>query len=267
MKMKTQSNNNQRVKQFYVYGHYTNNDKIFYIGVGTILNFKSKKHSQIYSRAYHFSNRTNYWKNISNKYGVNVKILSEFYTKEESLQEEKRLIEHFGRKCMNNGILCNLSSGGEIGPIGRIFKMSEKQKRKISEIKSMELHIYNSQGIYLISVKKIETAAKYCGVTYNAIHSCLQTKNYSNGYFIFKNFKGEKLTYTVDNLNFKSILSKKVITEDFYGNVKEHESITDCAKYLHTDKCNIRKALKNLRSCKKHKIYLKGESAAKTLSK
>ena len=135
--MKTQSNNNQRVKQFYVYGHYTNDDKIFYIGVGTILNFKSKKHSQIYSRAYHFSNRTNYWNNISNKCGVNVKILSEFYTKEESLQEEKRLIEKFGRKCMNNGILCNLSSGGEIGPIGRIFKMSEEQKRKISEIRRM----------------------------------------------------------------------------------------------------------------------------------
>ena len=252
--------------KYYVYGHYTNDNKLFYIGVGTILNFKSKKHSQIYSRAYHFSNRTQYWKNISNKYGVNVRILSHFNTKEESLQEEKRLIERFGRKCMNEGILCNLSTGGEIGPTGRIFKMSEEQKNKLSEVKSMELHIYNSQGIYLLSVKKIETAAKYCGVTYNAIHSCMKTKNYSNGYFIFKEFKGDSLGYTVDDLNFKSTLSKKVISEDLEGNKIEHESIRDCAKFLNCSRESVRDALKRKGTCKKHKIYLKGESAAKPLS-
>ena len=63
-----------------------------------------------------------------------------------------------------------------------------------------------------------------------------------------------------------STLSKKIITEDSNGNVKEHESITDCAKYLQTDNVNIRGALKRKGNCKKHKIYLKGESAAKTLS-
>ena len=144
--------------------------------------------------------------------------------------------------------------------------MSEEQKKKLSDIKSMELHIYNNQGMYLISVKKIETAARYCGVTYNAIHSCLQTKNYSNGYFIFKEFKGEKLGYTVDSLNFKSTLSKKVISEDLFGNKIEHESIADCAKYLNTERSNIRSAIKKFGTCKKHKIYLKGESAAKPLS-
>ena len=252
--------------KYYVYGHYTNDNKLIYIGVGTILNFKSRKHSQIYSRAYHFSNRTQYWKNISNKYGVNVKILSHFNTKEESLQEEKRLIKKFGRKCMNEGILCNLSTGGEIGPSGRIFKMSDEQKKKLSDIKSMTLYIYDSQGIFLLEMKTIEATAKYCGVTYNAIHSCLQTKNYSNGYFIFKEFKGKKLNYTVDNLNFKSTLSKKVISEDLFGNKVEHESIADCAKYLNTERSNVRSAIKKFGTCKKHKIYLKGESAAKPLS-
>lgn len=78
--MEIQSNNSQRVNKFYVYGHYTNNDIVFYIGVGTISNLKTKKHSQRYSRAYHFHKRTKYWKNISNKYGVNVKILSDLFT-------------------------------------------------------------------------------------------------------------------------------------------------------------------------------------------
>jgi hypothetical protein len=252
--------------KYYVYGHYTNDNKLFYIGVGTILNFKSKKHSSIYSRAYHFSNRTRFWNNIRNKYGVNVKILSHFNTKEESLKEERKLIEKFGRKCMNEGMLCNLSIGGKIGPVGRIFKMSEKQKIRLSEIKSTELYIYNSEGIYLISIKKIKNAAKYCGVTYNAIHSCLQTKNYSNGYFIFKEFKGTELGYTVDDLNFKSTLCKTIISEDLKGNILEHKSITDCSKFLNCSRESVRDALKRKGTCKKHKIYLKGESAAKPLS-
>lgn len=96
--------------------------------------------------------------------------------------------------------------------------------------------------------------------------TCLQTKNYSNGYFIFKEFKGINLNYTINDLNFKSTLSKKIITEDINNNIIEHESIADCAKYLQTDRCNIKRALKKLRDCKKHKIYLKGESAAKSLS-
>lgn len=53
MKIIVQSNNNQIVKKYYVYGHYTNEDKLFYVGVGTILNLKSKTHTQRYSRAYH----------------------------------------------------------------------------------------------------------------------------------------------------------------------------------------------------------------------
>lgn len=261
-----QSNNNQRVNKYYVYGHYTDNGQLFYIGVGTILNFKTSKHSQIYARAYHFSNRTKFWKNIANKHGVNVKILSHFNTKEESLQEEKRLIEKFGRKCMNGGILCNISTGGEIGPTGRIFKMSEEQKKKLSDIKSMTLYIYNSQGIFLTEMKTIKATAKYCGVTYNAIHSCLQTKNYSNGYFIFKEYKGKKLNYTKEDLNFKSTLSKKVISEDLEGNIVEHESISDCARYLKCSRESVRGALKRKGTCRKHKIYLKGQSAAKPLS-
>ena len=38
--MQVQSNNNQRVKKYYVYGHYTNKGLLYYIGVGTILNLK-----------------------------------------------------------------------------------------------------------------------------------------------------------------------------------------------------------------------------------
>lgn len=248
----------KKINRFYVYGHYTaDTNQLFYIGVGTILNFKTKKHSQIYTRAYHFSRRTKFWKYIANKHGVKIKILFEFANKQDCLDEERKLISTFGRRFNSSGILCNLSSGGEIGPIGRPNKMSEEQKKKLSEIKSITLYIYNSSGIFLTDIKTIKNTAKYCGVTYNAIHSCLQTKNYSNGYFVFKEFKGYNINYTVDNLDFKSPLSKKVITEDINGTIIEHLSIRACADYLGVYRTTVQNALKKSNKCKKHKIYIK----------
>ena len=105
----SQSNNNQGVKKFYVYGHYTLEGNLFYVGVGTILNLRVQKPNTKYSRAYHFANRTKYWHNIRDKHGLEVKILSEYYTKEESLLEEKRLIALYKRR-EYGGTLCNLSS-------------------------------------------------------------------------------------------------------------------------------------------------------------
>lgn len=251
-----QSNNNQRVKKFYVYAHYIKNtDIIFYIGVGTILNLKTQKEKSRYSRAFTTTNRNNFWKNVYDKYGRDVKILFHYETKEESLLKEKQLIEKLGRRWMKDGILTNISSGGEVGPVGRLFKMSSQQKNLLSEIKSHTFFIYDKEGNFLKEIKTIKAVAKYCGVTYNAIHSCLQTKNFSNGFFIFKEFQGEKLSFTVNDLDFKSTLSKKVIT--IKDNILIHDSIADAASYLSTDRKNLKSAIKNNRLCKGHKVYFK----------
>lgn len=255
MKIIMQSNNNQRVKKYYVYGHYTNEDKLFYVGVGTILSLKSKTHTRRYSRAYHSNGRTALWKNVRGKYGVKVKILFEYFTKREALNKEKELIEEFGRRIVKEGYLTNLSTGGEIGPVGNTFKMSEEQKKYLSELKSMTYYVYDKTGKYLKSIKTIKSTAKYCGVTYNAIHSCLQTKNYSNGFFIFKEFQGLQLPYTCEDLNFKSTLSKKVTTKSIEnGLVVTHLSVADAASYLKTDRTNLKRAMKAERLCKKHYV-------------
>ena len=120
----SESNNNQREEgKYYVYGHYTQDTGVlFYIGVGTILS-KSNKEKSKYSRAYHFRNRNKFWNSIVKKHGVEVKILFHCASKEISLKEEAKLVEQYGRRCMNQGILVNISSGGEVGPIGRTFIM------------------------------------------------------------------------------------------------------------------------------------------------
>ena len=76
----------------------------------------------------------------------------------------------------------------------------------------------------------------------------------SSSYFIFKDFQGERLTYTVEDLDFKSILSKKLVTYSLSGTRVEHYSIADCASYLKTDRKNLKKAIKDKRLCKGHKV-------------
>lgn len=253
-----QSNNNQRVNKFYVYGHYTNNNILFYIGVGTIRNFKSEKNTVKYSRAYHFFNRNKYWNNIKNKYGVQVKIIQTFKTRQECLDKEKELITQFGRRVLKTGILCNMSSGGEIGPIGVSHIKSESLRKQISDRKSIYLFVYDKNGNFIKKIRNIENVAKFCGVTYNAVHSCMKTKNFTNGFFVFRSDQGNKLSYTYKDLNFKSTLSRKVITIDEDGNKTIHNSIADCCVYLKTDRKNLKRAIKFKRFCKKHKVMFEG---------
>lgn len=251
-----QGNNNQRVKKFYVYGHYTNEGIIYYIGVGTILNLKTNKIKSKYARAYHFRNRNKYWKHVKHKHGLKVKILDEFYTKEESLDREKELIFMF-KKRVDGGLLCNISDGGEIGPIGRKMPMKEAQKRLLSEIKSISIFIYSREGVFIKEMKTIKKAAEFCGVTYNAVFSCMETKNYTNGFFCFREFKGDTLGYTYKNLDFNSPLCKKVFTKNLIsGEIILHKSLNACRKYLGADRANLQRCLKKTGRCKGYKVFL-----------
>ncbi len=251
------SNNSQdRNERYYVYGHFTKtSDKLFYVGVGTSI-LKSLKEKSRFSRAYHFHNRTKFWKNVVEKHGIVVKILSTWNTKEESLKEEARLVALHGRRFNGTGSLVNLSSGGEIGPVGRSSVISEAQRQHLSDLKSIYLYVYNSEGMFLKKIRTIKETAKFCGVTYNAIHSCMKTKNYSNGYFIFREYKGESLTYKSSDLDFSSPLRKQILSVSPLGLSVIHYSLEMCAKYLGTSRINLRKALKDKRLCKKHKVSL-----------
>lgn len=253
------SNNNQRVKKYYVYGHYTDKDVLFYIGVGTILNLNTNKIRSRYSRAYHTANRTKFWNSIVSENGLTVKILFEYPTKEEALKKEEELICQFGRRWMKTGNLCNISSGGEIGPVGRKFKMKESQKKKLSEIKSMDFYIYNSAGTYLITLRTIKNVAKYCGVVPNAVSSCLKTKNYTNGYFVFRENMGETLGYTSKDLNFQSTLSKRIVAVNIETEIKTtYNSIAEATVKLQTDRANLKRGIKNKRAVKGHTVFFEG---------
>lgn len=99
-------------------------NEIFYIGIG-----KTEK------RAYSKHNRNKHWKNIVNKVGHKVEIITTCDTREEACQIEQYLIKYYGRRDLGFGSLVNLTDGGE-GVLGltpmKGKKHSDETKSKIS---------------------------------------------------------------------------------------------------------------------------------------
>lgn len=100
---------------YYTYGHYkADSKKLFYIGKGKG------------SRAHEKDSRSDYWRNIVNKYGFTVEIFAEWESEQDAFIHEKFLI-----KCFHDLTdLCNLTDGGE-GCSGYVWTKEQKDKLKL----------------------------------------------------------------------------------------------------------------------------------------
>jgi hypothetical protein len=86
---------------FYVYAHYHSEDQIFYIGKGRG------------NRAWRDNSRTDFWKNIVNKYGYQVIIIANNLDESTAFELEKYLIKEYGRRDLGKGPLVNQTDGGD----------------------------------------------------------------------------------------------------------------------------------------------------------
>ena len=123
-----------------------NYNKPFYIGISSHDNQLSILDHIKYARPYyHFTNKciktcNNPLKNaiildiLNNKFKPEIKILKENLILEKAFDIEKQLIQQFGKKCDNKGILTNISDGGE-GTILTTTEIIEKKSKKIKETK------------------------------------------------------------------------------------------------------------------------------------
>lgn len=106
----------------YIYRHIRlDKNEPFYIGIGNDENYKRSKIK---------SNRSIYWKNVTNKTVYEVEILLDNLTWEQACQKEIEFILLYGRKDLSTGTLVNMTNGGE-GTPG--IKRSEEYKLKLSE--------------------------------------------------------------------------------------------------------------------------------------
>lgn len=103
----------------YVYQHIRlDTNEVFYVGISKESN---------YNRAYSFKGRNKYWNNIVKKYGYKVEIVFDNISKEKAIEKEKELIKFYGRKDLKEGILVNMTDGGEGSE-----NLSEESKQKIA---------------------------------------------------------------------------------------------------------------------------------------
>ena len=103
----------------YVYRHIRlDNGNPFYIGIG-----KNE------SRAYSTKGRSKFWQRIVDKCGYEVEILFDNLDYEQAKLKEQEFISLYGRMNTCNGLLCNLTDGGD-GSLG--YKPTEEALLKIS---------------------------------------------------------------------------------------------------------------------------------------
>jgi hypothetical protein len=106
----------------YIYRHIrVDKNEPFYIGIGS--DSKGK-----YERAFDYSHRHSFWKNIVNKTEYEVEILMDEIDWECACKKEKEFIAMHGRRNLGKGTLVNLTDGGD-GNNGAI--LSEESKNKI----------------------------------------------------------------------------------------------------------------------------------------
>jgi hypothetical protein len=108
----------------YIYRHIRlDKNEPFYVGIGSDDNFK-------YKRACEKENRNKHWYNIVKKTQYEVEIILDNLTWDEACEKEVEFIKLYGREDLNEGILCNMTNGGE-GVLG--MKHSDKTKKILSD--------------------------------------------------------------------------------------------------------------------------------------
>lgn len=135
-------------KIYCVYIHTKKSDgKPLYVGKG------------LRKRAHSFSGRSEYWKRIKNKHGVNVLIVKSGISECCAFSIEKILIKNIGREN-----LCNMTDGGE-GTSGRVPSKSQRLKCSISnsgKIPSMKTR----EAAKRVNSKPVGTK---CGLVFKSI--------------------------------------------------------------------------------------------------
>jgi len=124
------------MNNFYIYFHINPlKNEIFYVGKG-----KGK-------RAWSYTGRSLFWKNITKKYGYIIDIIEDGLSEQEAFEREIFYINKIGRKDLGLGPLINMTNGGD-GPSGSIrsketidklkesrknYKHSDETRRKMSK--------------------------------------------------------------------------------------------------------------------------------------
>lgn len=216
----------------YVYEHIRlDTNEIFYIGIGNDLN---------YQRAYQKKSRNKHWKNIVNITNYSVNIIFDNLSWEDACFKEIELIKKYGRKDLNNGILVNMTDGGE-GLNNPSFETRNKIRKFYSGKTRIEIYGFNkaneitqkivkkNKGKTRSNEFKIKQSIRFMGEN-NPMFGKKQSdefKNLKREYFLGENNPGKNKT---DETKKKISRAKKGIPSKFKGIPRKKIICPHCGK-------------------------------------
>lgn len=191
----------------YLYRHIRLDKNIpFYIGIGTIdKNAHSTK--QEYCRAFFRAYGNPIWKKIVEKTKYRVEVLFESRRRKEIKEKEKEFIKLYGRIDLKNGILANMTEGGD----GR-NQISESERMKMSQncifrgksgnkhFKSRAVYQYSLKGKFIKEWQSLNIIETKIGWYHHAIRlACNSDTKTAYGYQWHWKYKGEKIPSRIIN--------------------------------------------------------------------
>lgn len=233
----------------------------FYIGKGTV-NLK-KRGRKRYWRAYVKNGRSKFFKNIIKKTKYKVQIFFESDDLDLTLRKEAEFIRLYGRKNLDEGILVNLSDGGEKGgkqiltPEIRL-RMSEVQKDRLKNgfppNNRKTTFVYDKQGSFIRKYDSVLDASKDLDLPYIPASLCNCGKRDSvNQYVLYPEYKGEKINPYKRNTG--NNIGVKVVTE--IGDILSFTSIREAYEAMgEVQKAADRSLSKNVKT-RKGNLYIK----------
>jgi len=182
------------------------NNSVFYIGIG-----KNK------NRAYAKTFRNKYWTNVVNSIGYEVDILVDGCTWEQACEIEKGMIASYGRVDLNNGILVNMTDGGD-----GIYNLSKDVIKK--RVNNTDYELVSRKRSLSYNYSNPETIAKRVNNT--------DYKNRKTNYKLFqqKRVKLKQIPvnqYDVDGNLIKTWESAKIAAHELKVN---HQLIGMCCR-------------------------------------
>ena len=135
----------ESVRRGYLYRHIRKDkDEVFYIGIGF-----GKNHA----RAYSHRSRNRYWKYIVASTDFDVEILFDSLPEKQLVEKEKEFIALYGRKDLKEGVLANMTDGGE-GTARCFFENTKTWKNIKSDPEKYRIICENKRQPFNIIVKE-----------------------------------------------------------------------------------------------------------------
>lgn len=209
--------------KFYVYEHIrSDNQKVFYIGIGT-----QQKGSKKYDRAFHLnkSKRNSIWWDIfiECSKSICISIIYESDNIEEIRLKEVELIAKYGKIYDKTGCLANILDGGQINENG----------------KGISILQYDLDGNFIKEFKDIYQACQVVECSTKNIYNCCVKKTGSARGFIWR-YKTNNYPTKIERYNTPRL--KRIYQFDINGNfIKEYLSSEIAERELNIDSGSIKK--------------------------